>query len=151
MIYTGDLPPRLAVLAHFKKLIERTLTAVTQANDAMTANQMQLLMILGRPLTMKEVSEAINMHPSNLSVLVQGAVESGWVERQTSAADKRTKILVLTSQGTQIRSCIMDEIDKAVLASTRLDGRHREANPGPCQPVRCDLGRHAAVQIQPDG
>lgn len=82
-----------------------------QASGSMTVNQLELLAILGREMTMKEVADALQMHPSNVTGLVNTCTDAGWVERMPSKSDKRTKFLVLTETGAEQRKHILRELE----------------------------------------
>lgn len=110
MIFMADFPKSLLLLAYFKQLTDQVLDDTAKANGSMTVNQLELIAILGQQMTMKEVADALRMHPSNVTGLVNNCTEAGWVERVPSKSDKRTKHLVLTHMGTELRNKILRDI-----------------------------------------
>ncbi|MEL6640498.1 MAG: MarR family transcriptional regulator [Pseudomonadota bacterium] len=114
MVYTGDFPATLQLLAYFKMMTDDILDDVTSGNKPMTSNQIELIAILGRRMTMKEVAEAMRMHPSNLTGLVNACSDAGWIERVPSKTDKRTKYLVLTPSGAKKRQLLLGDLADAM-------------------------------------
>lgn len=112
MVFTGDFPPSLLLLSYFKQLTDRVMDETAQADGAMTLNQLELVAVLGRKMTMKEVADALRMHPSNVTGLVNACTQAGWVERLPSKSDKRTKYLVLTKSGADQRNQILREVGR---------------------------------------
>ena len=110
MIFTDDFPPTLLLLSYFRQLTDQVLEDAAQANGSMTVNQLELIAILGQKMTMKEVADALRMHPSNVTGLVNACAEAGWVERKQSKTDRRTRHLVLTQFGGELRKHILDFI-----------------------------------------
>lgn len=110
MIFEGDFPPTLSLLSFFKLLTNRALSETARKHSNMTLNQIELLLILGQPLTMKQVADATLAHPSNVTVLVRTCAKQGWVERVSSKTDKRTKYVVLTPAGKKIRQDLIGDL-----------------------------------------
>ena len=106
MVFTGDFPPTLSLIAYFKQLTDLVLDQAARSNGNMTANQIELVAILGQRMTMKDVAYALRMHPSNVTGLVNTCTEAGWVKREPSKTDNRTKHLLLTQQGVALRKQI---------------------------------------------
>ncbi len=115
MVYTGDFPATLQLLAYFKIMTDDIVDEVTSGNRPMTSNQIELITILGRQMTMKEVAEAMRMHPSNVTGLVSACCDAGWVERVASKTDKRTKLLALTPSGAKKRQLLLSDLADAML------------------------------------
>ncbi len=103
MVYEDDFPSSIALLAHFKKLTNHVLAEVAEHCDDLTINQIQLITILGAPMTMKSISEALSIKPSNLTPLVQSCVANNWLEKKKLEADQRVISAVLTPEGRELR------------------------------------------------
>lgn len=120
MIYEDDFPPSIALLSHFKRLTDRVLAEVAQENDNLTVNQIQLIAMLGAPMTMKNISDALSMKPSNLTPLVQSCVINNWLERKKLGADQRVISVVLTPEGRALRTRLISQFSAAFRAVSGL-------------------------------
>lgn len=114
MFLSDDFPPRIALLAVFKQMIDEVMAEAATLRDDMTANQIRLLIILGEPMPMKELAHLMAMKPSNLTPLVAACAEKGWVVRQQSKSDKRSISAALTESGQAERMRLMKLISDVV-------------------------------------
>ena len=57
-------------------------------------------------LTQKELLEVMQIEPATLTVIIDGLVKKGLLERTENIKDKRSKLLRLTQQGEQLRKRI---------------------------------------------
>lgn len=109
-IYEADFPPSVVLLSFFKQLIDQILAEATNRQNDMTANQLELVVILGQPITMKRIAALLVMKPSNLTTLVNSCVQQGWVERIASDIDKRSVSVELTASGRKRRKKIITDV-----------------------------------------
>jgi len=107
---SDDFPPSIALLKHFKLLTDSILNEMARTTDNLTVNQIQLIALLGEPMPMKAVSEALSMKPSNLTPLVQACVASGWLKREKLKTDQRVVSAVLTAEGHTLRRRLIDDL-----------------------------------------
>ncbi len=116
MVSEDDFPPTLSLIAYFKLMAARVLTETARHNCSLTVNQIELIVILGKPLTMKDVAQATMTQPSNLTGLVKSCEDKGLVQREPSQSDKRTKLVVLTPEGREVRKQLMVALAKTFTA-----------------------------------
>ena len=119
-VFEADFPSSVVLLSFFKQLTDRVVAEATNRQKDMTANQLELLVILGQPITMKRVAELLVMKPSNLSTLVDSCVKRGWVERITSDVDKRSVSVKLTPGGRKRRRKIVIELPEIIQSLSGL-------------------------------
>ncbi|WP_136440950.1 MarR family winged helix-turn-helix transcriptional regulator [Pacificoceanicola onchidii] len=110
MDFDDDIPPALMLLAYFKHMTDSVLADTAQANEMTTINQIKLIVFLGSHRAMKEVSDVLLMHPSNVTGLVNVCEEAGWIERIPSQTDKRAKLLALTEAGVAVRQHVIKDL-----------------------------------------
>jgi len=120
MIYEDDFPPSIALLAHFKQLSDRILAEVAQQNENLTVNQVQLIAVLGAPMTMKNISDTLFIKPSNLTPLVQSCVANHWLEKKKLDADLRVISAVLTPEGRELRRHLISQFAETFQAVSGL-------------------------------
>src|SRR6266581_4234115 len=73
-----------------------------------------------RPIPMGRIAEALSCDASNVTGLIDRLESRGLVRRQTSAADRRVKVLELTRAGTRLRSTVMERMTKPPESLHRL-------------------------------
>lgn len=66
--------------------------------------------------SMKVLAERLYCNAPNLTFMTDQLVDRGLVERAVDPADRRSRVLVLTAKGRQVR----DEVVRAALANTPL-------------------------------
>lgn len=66
----------------------------------MTAEQWGVLLVLksSEPMTQSQISELLYLEKSSVSRSVDGLEKRGWIERQRSPSDNRSKIVILTEK-----------------------------------------------------
>ena len=66
-----------------------------------------------RPIPMGELAGTLSCHASNVTGLVDGLESRGLLRRRPSPADRRVKVLVLTSTGLRLRALLLDRMTAA--------------------------------------
>lgn len=95
------------------------------------------------PVSQREVSEAVQVHPSEMVDLIDLLAGNGWVERERDDADRRRNHLRLTPAGRKALTRLDDlavEVEAEVLDPLRPADRARLA---------ALLGRLAAAHLPP--
>lgn len=64
----------------------------------------------GQPLPMRRLAERLSCDASNVTGLVDRLEARGLVERRPSPADRRVKVLHLTTSGTRLRTDLMRHV-----------------------------------------
>ncbi len=83
------------------------------------------------PVSQREVSEAVQVHPSEMVDLIDLLARNGWVERERDDADRRRNHLRLTAAGRKVLARldgIAAEVEAEVLAPLRPADRQRLAD-----------------------
>jgi DNA-binding MarR family transcriptional regulator len=83
-------------------LVETTIRRRLRAEFGETLPRFDLLAQLAKVpagLTLSELSKRMMVSNGNLTALVERLVEAGWIERQTSATDRRAQVARLTAAG----------------------------------------------------
>lgn len=91
-------PPRFIEIAH--KL-------------GVTPSLLGALRLLEQPQTMGRMAEFLHCDPSNVTGIVDALEERGLAERKPSAADRRVKVVELTTAGRRLRARAVEEMFKA--------------------------------------
>jgi DNA-binding MarR family transcriptional regulator len=74
-------------------------------------------------ISQRDLAEVLGLDPSQVVLLVDELAESGLVERRPSETDRRTKLVVATTAGRELRSEAVRQVDAAVTAQlTDLTG-----------------------------
>jgi len=79
----------------------------------------------GRPIPMGQLAETLSCHASNVTGLVDRLESRGLVRRGPSAADRRVKVLELTSTGSRLRKLLLDRMTTPPAALRRLSVREQ--------------------------
>ncbi|MFE1789788.1 MarR family winged helix-turn-helix transcriptional regulator [Streptomyces sp. NPDC059525] len=78
------------------------------ATLGLTASQATALREMSGSMTMRELAERMNCEPSNATFVVDRLEKQGLVERHPHPTDRRAKLLVLTGEGTALRTRLLD-------------------------------------------
>lgn len=80
------------------------------ARDNLTESRVQLLWVLGMhgPSTQRSLAEALHVSPRNITGLVDGLEQTGFVTREPHPDDRRAILVSPTPQGTKT----LDELQK---------------------------------------
>jgi DNA-binding MarR family transcriptional regulator len=70
------------------------------------------LRLLEQPRTMSEIATVLHCDNSNVTGIVDGLEERGLVLRTPSEADRRVKLIALTSEGRRVRARLMRAVEK---------------------------------------
>jgi len=70
------------------------------------------LRALGEPRTMGEIADVLHCDRSNVTGIVDGLEERGLARRTPSEADRRVKLIALTSDGRRLRARLMRAVEK---------------------------------------
>jgi MarR family transcriptional regulator, organic hydroperoxide resistance regulator len=79
----------------------------------------------GRPIPMGQLAATLACHASNVTGLVDRLESRGLVRRGPSAADRRVKVLELTSTGSRLRTLLLDRMTIPPAALKRLSVREQ--------------------------
>ena len=79
----------------------------------------------GRPVPMGEVAGALSCDASNVTGLVDRLEARGLVVRQPSPADRRVKVLSLTTAGKRIRAVLIERLTAPPDALGRLTAQEQ--------------------------
>ncbi|MGW6709809.1 MarR family winged helix-turn-helix transcriptional regulator [Streptomyces sp. NPDC054956] len=74
----------------------------------LTAPQATALREMSGPMTMRDLAERMCCEPSNTTFVVDKLEKQGLVERHPHPTDRRAKHLVLTAEGTALRTRLLD-------------------------------------------
>ncbi len=108
------------------RLFNRLLTQrFKQASIDMTAEQWGVILVLknhelknNEPMTQSQISELLYLEKSSVSRSIDGLEKRGWIERQRSSSDSRSKFVSLTQQSLAVvERC--SEIAATVLADAQ--------------------------------
>lgn len=108
------------------RLFNRLLTqSFKQASIDMTAEQWGVILVLknhesknSEPMTQSQISELLYLEKSSVSRSIDGLEKRGWIERQRSPSDSRSKFVSLTQQSLAVvERC--SEIAATVLADAQ--------------------------------
>jgi len=105
------------------RLFNRLLTIrFKQAGIDMTAEQWGVILILrnSEPMTQSQISELLYLEKSSVSRSIDGLEKRGWVERQSSTHDSRSKIVMLTEKSLGV-AAECEEIAASVLQDAQQD------------------------------
>lgn len=91
----------------------------------LTASQATALRELSGPMTMRELAERMNCEPSNATFVVDRLEKQGLVARHPHPTDRRARLLVLTGEGTALRTQLLDllHVDSPVACLTPEEQR----------------------------
>jgi DNA-binding MarR family transcriptional regulator len=67
-------------------------------------------------VSQRDLAAILGLDPSQVVLLVDELAESGLVERRPSATDRRTKLVVATGAGRQVRAAAVEDVASAVSA-----------------------------------
>lgn len=95
------LPYRLAATSN---LVSRLVARAYQSQFGVTIWEWRVLAILGEgvPMTAQAISDSAAMDKVSVSRAVRSLAERGLVERENNAADRRSRLLRLSSQGRDV-------------------------------------------------
>ena len=65
-------------------------------------------------ISQRDLAAVLGLDPSQVVLLVDELAESGLVERRPSDTDRRTKLVVATAAGRQVRAAAVDDVAVAV-------------------------------------
>ena len=112
-----------SIVVRLAKVVEIVLDTV-----GLTPNQYRMLTLInsGDP-SMRELSVRLVMKPPNITTLVDGLVERGFVVRSRDAADRRRQVLALTAKGHRVlrdaERCCDDALSRLARLHRRDGGR----------------------------
>jgi DNA-binding MarR family transcriptional regulator len=67
-------------------------------------------------VSQRDLAAILGLDPSQVVLLVDELAESGLVERRPSATDRRTKLVVATGAGRQVRAAAVEDVASVVSA-----------------------------------
>jgi len=89
--------------------VQSVVAAVADRYD-LTPQQVGLLRVLNRPMSMRIFAQDLSCDPSNVTGLVDRAERLGLVERVPDPLDRRVRMLSLTPKGRKIRSRVNKDL-----------------------------------------
>ena len=98
-----DLAKHLfSMLIDFKKHAKNHLTL--PSDSPLTQTQFKTLIILKNfnKLTLKELSQELNVSSSSLSIMLNKLVDEGWVNREYHHADRRLTFFIVSEKGNHL-------------------------------------------------
>ncbi len=98
---------------HFDRTVADLDLSVTQAHALRCLEP-------GHSLAMGELAEELKCDPSNITGVVDRLEHRGLVERRGAPNDRRVKTLVLTEEGTELRSRLVTALGRAPTAIASL-------------------------------
>lgn len=108
-----DLAKHLfSILLDFKKYAKRFLSL--PSDSPLTETQFKTLIILKNfeKITLKDLSQQLNVSSSSLSIMLNKLVDDGWVARVYHASDRRLTFFVLSEKG---RLFIDSQVERKLL------------------------------------
>jgi DNA-binding MarR family transcriptional regulator len=81
----------------------------------------------GQPIPMGRLAEALACDASNVTGLVDRLESRGLIRRQSSAEDRRIKVLELTPAGVRLRSIVLERMTKPPDSLSRLSAAEQQA------------------------
>ncbi|GAA2746466.1 MULTISPECIES: MarR family winged helix-turn-helix transcriptional regulator [Kitasatospora] len=76
----------------------------------LTAAQATALREMSGPMTMRELAERMSCEPSNTTFVIDKLEQQNLVERRPHPTDRRAKHLVLTSEGAELRTRLLERL-----------------------------------------
>jgi DNA-binding MarR family transcriptional regulator len=67
-------------------------------------------------ISQRDLAEVLGLDPSQVVLLIDELADAGLVERRPSGTDRRTKLVVATEAGRQVRAPAVDDVAAAVAA-----------------------------------
>lgn len=118
----APVPAMVAVVERLLWLGGRlqALAAEVAASHGLTGQQAILLRALDQPRPMRAVAAHLKCDPSNVTGLIDRIEARGLVERTPDPADRRVRLLALTSGGRRVREVLLAELVVQVSAATTL-------------------------------
>jgi DNA-binding MarR family transcriptional regulator len=87
------------VQAHFAEVTARA---------GLTPAQAKAMRHLGEPITLSDLAARLDAHVANVSALVDRLEARGLLRRQVRDADRRSRLLTLTGEGTRVREILQE-------------------------------------------
>jgi DNA-binding MarR family transcriptional regulator len=78
------------------------------ATLGLTASQGNALRELTHPMALRDLAGRMGCEPSNVTFLADRLEEQGYLERHPHPDNRRTKLLVLTPKGTELRERLLE-------------------------------------------
>ncbi|WP_282175948.1 MarR family winged helix-turn-helix transcriptional regulator [Vibrio nereis] len=103
------------------RLFNRLLTIrFKDAGIDMTAEQWGVIVVLknSEPMTQSQIGELLYLEKSSVSRSIDGLEKRGWIERQRSPYDSRSKIVLLTEKS----RCVVEQCE-AIATSVLYDAQ----------------------------
>ena len=127
---TRSRPPDTVpqALGHLRVALEDSYARASR-ELGLTAPQAELLCAAMQPSPVGRLAQALRCDRTNVTHLVDRAVERGWVERRNDASDGRSSVIALTRQGKRLANRFVAALEGqlAPLLLGWSDRRRREA------------------------
>jgi len=95
------------------------------ADFGLTVTDTKALFMLEAPMTMKDLGLRMGCDPSFVTSVADGLEKQGLARREPSQRDRRSKNLVLTPEGVQLRDRLCAELSARAPWCTSLDNGER--------------------------
>jgi DNA-binding MarR family transcriptional regulator len=106
---TGDADRLVDGLLEMVHHVQNVVSVVADRYE-LTPQQVGLLRVLDRPMSMRIFAEDLSCDPSNVTGLVDRAERLGLVQRVPDPLDRRVRMLTLTPKGRRIRSRVNKDL-----------------------------------------
>ena len=100
-------------LLEVTRRVHQVVSAVAARHD-LTPQQVELLRMLDKPVSMRAFAEDLLCDPSNVTGLVDRVERLGLVERVSEPRDRRVRVLTLTARGRRLRDRVNHDIARGV-------------------------------------
>jgi len=122
----ADTVPR--ALGHLRVALEDSYLRASR-ELGLTGPQAELLCAAMRPAPVGRLAETLRCDRTNVSHLVERAVERGWVERRSNDQDRRSSVIALTPAGDQLARQFIGRLEAqlAPLLGAWSEDRQRDA------------------------
>lgn len=126
---TGDSEVVEAVMAAARVLVGLSARAVAAVDDVVTLPQMRVLMMVAsrKGVNLAAVANALGVHPSNGTRVVDRLVQAGLLDRRDDPNDRRNLVLELTAHGRDLVERINDHRRAAIVEILQeMPAEHRD-------------------------
>ena len=120
-----ELDEVVGALLEMAKQTHEVVVAVAARHD-LTAQQVGLLRLLDKPVSMRAFAEELSCDPSNVTGLVDRVERLGLVDRVPDPDDRRIRMLTLTPNGRRLREEINAEVARDLAAALGLKPEDHE-------------------------
>jgi DNA-binding MarR family transcriptional regulator len=96
------------------------------ADCKLSLSQAKLVRELAHPQSQRELARRLHYDPSNITALADSLEERGLLERRADRADRRFRLLGLTSNGERLRAALETSLSKPPAFLDRLTATEQQ-------------------------